>query len=86
MEDITWTVNGKSSGKGLKGFDTVLSQLENLPQDSFLTVRYHHAIWNETIDGYKEDDPFPFRDHDELRKHLDKIRVERRIVQQLENF
>ena len=86
LEDLTWKMNDKPCGQGLDGFRNVLSHIRGLKMNAYIRVRYPMEKWNEIVVGYREDDPFPFRDHDDLRKEFCRLCIEKKLTLEREGF
>ena len=86
IEDVEWKVNGKAVGKGLDGFQNILVHLRSLDDGASLLVQYPSLLWNETIPGFREDDMFPFRQHDDLRKELELVLIEKKLTSMEEGY
>ena len=73
IDAVSWSVDGKSVGKGANGYTMVLKHINSLVDHARIRAVYPFEFWNEDIDGFKQDDPFPFKERHDLREQFDSI-------------
>ena len=80
LEAVEWKVNDVPVGTGLVGYNNVFLRLQRLSNGAVVTVKFPGESWNENTEGFKGDDPFPFREYDKLRQEFDRLCIQKHLI------